>query len=164
MVWYSHLFKNFSGFIVIHTVKGFHIVNDTDVDIFLEFPCFLYDPRNVDSLISGTVDRLMVYLGGRADKNSYLIGCGTGQKSRLISRLRAWATSQWWWLLLRRRILERSRFGILNVLTKCFGSIYYVPVEGFRICHHDIRIILNWRYLRFNSCRKRLFLASPLSF
>ena len=74
---------------MIHTVKGFHEVNDTEVDIFLEFPCFLYDPRNVDSLISGSVDRLMVYLGGRADKNNYLIGCGTGEKSRLISSLRA---------------------------------------------------------------------------
>ena len=79
---------------MIHTVKGFHVVNDIEADIFLEFPCFLYDPRNVDSLTSGSVDRLMVYLGGRADKNRYLIGCGTGEKSRLIPRLRAWATSQ----------------------------------------------------------------------
>ena len=54
MDWYSHLFKNFSGFIVIYTLKGFHVVNDIEVDIFLEFPCFLYDPRNVGNLTSGS--------------------------------------------------------------------------------------------------------------
>ena len=52
MVWYSHLFKNFPQFIVIHTVKGFHVVNETEVDVFLEFTCFLYDPANVGNLIS----------------------------------------------------------------------------------------------------------------
>ena len=52
MVWYSHLFKNFPQFVVIHTVKGFHVVNETVVDVFLEFTCFLYDPANVGNLIS----------------------------------------------------------------------------------------------------------------
>ena len=51
-VWYSHLFKNFPQFVVIHTVKVFGIVNKTEVDAFLEFPCFLYDPTNVCNLIS----------------------------------------------------------------------------------------------------------------
>ena len=54
MVWYSHLFKNFPHFVVIHTVKGFSIVNEAEVDIFLEFPCFLHDPINVGNLISGS--------------------------------------------------------------------------------------------------------------
>ena len=54
MVWYSHLFKNFPQFIVIHTVKGFGIVNKAEVDIFMELPCFLYDPTNVGHLISGS--------------------------------------------------------------------------------------------------------------
>ena len=54
MVWYSHLFENFPQFVVIHTVKGFGIVNEAEVDVFLEFPCFLYDPVNVDNLISGS--------------------------------------------------------------------------------------------------------------
>ena len=54
MVWYSHLFKSFPQFVMIHTVKGFGVVNETEVDVFLEFPCFLYDPVNVDSLISGS--------------------------------------------------------------------------------------------------------------
>ena len=44
VVWYSHLFKNFPHFVVIHTVKGFSVVHEAEVDGFLEFPCFLYDP------------------------------------------------------------------------------------------------------------------------
>ena len=54
MVWYSHLFKNFPQFAVIHTVKGFSIVDEADVDISLEFPCFFYNPTNVGNLISGS--------------------------------------------------------------------------------------------------------------
>ena len=54
MVWYSHLFKNSPQFVVIHTVKGFSEVNEAEVDVFLEFPCFLYDPMDVGNLISGT--------------------------------------------------------------------------------------------------------------
>ena len=55
MVWYSHLLKNFPQFIVIHTVKGFGIVNKTEVDVFLEFSCFFDDPTDVGNLISGSV-------------------------------------------------------------------------------------------------------------
>ena len=51
MVWSSHLFKNFPQFFVIYTVKGFRGVNE-EVDIFLEFPCFLYNPTDVGNLIS----------------------------------------------------------------------------------------------------------------
>ena len=54
MVWYAHLFKNIPQFVVIHTVKGFSIVNETEVDAFLEFPCFFYDPAYVGNLISGS--------------------------------------------------------------------------------------------------------------
>ena len=54
MVWYSHLFKNFSQFIVIHIVKGFGIVNKAEVDVFLELSCFFDDPGDVGSLISGS--------------------------------------------------------------------------------------------------------------
>ena len=52
MVWYTHLFKNFPQFVVIHTVKGFNVVNEADV--FLEFFCFLYDPTDGGNLISGS--------------------------------------------------------------------------------------------------------------
>ena len=53
MVWYSHLFKNFPQFVVILTVKGISIVNEAEVDVFLEVLCFLHDPTNADNLISG---------------------------------------------------------------------------------------------------------------
>ena len=52
VVWYSHFFKNFPQFVVIHTVKGFSIVNKAEVDVFLEFSCFFYDPADVGNLIS----------------------------------------------------------------------------------------------------------------
>ena len=54
MVWYSPLFKNFPQFVVIHTVKGFSVVNEAEIDIFLGFSCFLYDPMDVGDLISGS--------------------------------------------------------------------------------------------------------------
>ena len=54
MVWYSHVFKNSLQFVVIHTVKEFSIVNEAEVDVFLEFSCFFYDPTDVGSLISGS--------------------------------------------------------------------------------------------------------------
>ena len=52
MVWDSHLFQNFPQFIVVHIVKGFSVVNETELDVFLAFPCFLYDSVNVGNLIS----------------------------------------------------------------------------------------------------------------
>ena len=54
MVWYSHLFQNFPQFIVIHTVKGFGVVNKAEIDVFLELSCFLDDPMDVGNLISGS--------------------------------------------------------------------------------------------------------------
>ena len=54
VVWYSHLFKNFPQLVVIHTVKGFSVVNEAEVDVFLEFPCFFYVPMDVGTLISGS--------------------------------------------------------------------------------------------------------------
>ena len=54
MVRYSHLFKNFPQFVVIHTVKDFSIINEAEVGVFLEFPCFLCNPVDVGNLISGS--------------------------------------------------------------------------------------------------------------
>ena len=54
VVWYSSLLKNFPQFVVIHTVKGFGIVNKAKVDVFLELSCFFDDPVDVGSLISGS--------------------------------------------------------------------------------------------------------------
>ena len=54
VVWYSHLFQNSPQFIVIHTVKGFGIVNKAELDVFLELSCFFHDPADVGNLISGS--------------------------------------------------------------------------------------------------------------
>ena len=54
MVWYSHLLNNFPQFVVIHTVKGFGVVNKPEVDVFLELSCFFDDPADVGNLLSGS--------------------------------------------------------------------------------------------------------------
>ena len=54
MVWYSHLFQNCPQFVVIHTVKGFGVVNEAEVDVFVEFSCFFCDPTDVGNLIYGS--------------------------------------------------------------------------------------------------------------
>ena len=54
MVWYSHLLKNFPQFVVIHTVRGFAIVNKAEGDVFLELSCVFDDPTDVGNLISGS--------------------------------------------------------------------------------------------------------------
>ena len=54
MVWYSHLFKNFPQIVVPHTVKGFGMISEAEVDVFLEFSCFFSDPMDVGNLISGS--------------------------------------------------------------------------------------------------------------
>ena len=62
VVWYSHIFKNFPHFVVIHTVQSFSVINEADV--FLEFPCFLCDPGNVANLISASppFSKLSLYI------------------------------------------------------------------------------------------------------
>ena len=54
VVWYSHFFQDFPQFIVIHTVKGFGIVNEAEIDAFLELSCFFHDPADVGKLITGS--------------------------------------------------------------------------------------------------------------
>ena len=54
MVWYSNLLKNSPQFVAIHTVKGFSIVSEAEVDVFLKFTCFVYDPVDVDNVITGS--------------------------------------------------------------------------------------------------------------
>ena len=54
MDWYFHLFKNFAQFVVFHIVKGFGIVNEAEVDVFLELSCFFYDTMDVGNLLSGS--------------------------------------------------------------------------------------------------------------
>ena len=65
MVWYSHLSKNFLQFVVIHIVKGFSVVNEAEVDVFLEFSCFLYDTTDVANLTSDSSAFLnLTYMSG----------------------------------------------------------------------------------------------------
>ena len=54
VVWYPHHFKDFPQFVVIHTVKGFGVVNEAEVDVFLELSCLFYDPADAGNLISGS--------------------------------------------------------------------------------------------------------------
>ena len=54
MVWYFHLLKYFPEFVVIHTAKGFSIVSEQEVDVFLEFSCFFCDPTNVGNFLCGS--------------------------------------------------------------------------------------------------------------
>ena len=54
VVWYSHLLKNFPQFVAIHTVKDFSVVNEAEIDVFLELSCFFNDPMDVGNLISGS--------------------------------------------------------------------------------------------------------------
>ena len=54
VVWYFHLFKNFPQLVVIHTVKGFTVVNEAEVEVFLELSCFFYDPMDIGNLKSGS--------------------------------------------------------------------------------------------------------------
>ena len=53
-IWYTHIWKNIPQFVVIHTVKGFCVVNKAEVDVFLKLSCFFYDPTDVGNLISGS--------------------------------------------------------------------------------------------------------------
>ena len=61
VVWYFHLLQNFPQFILIHTVKGFGIVNKAEIEIFLELCCFFGDPANVGNLISEWLTYLIIF-------------------------------------------------------------------------------------------------------
>ena len=54
VIWYSHLFQNFPELVVVHTIKGFGIVNEAEIDVFLELSCFFHDPADAGNLISGS--------------------------------------------------------------------------------------------------------------
>ena len=67
MAWYSHLFKNFPQIVVIHIVKGFSIVDETVVDVFLELSFFVCDPTDVGNLISGSSSLALGVHGSRTE-------------------------------------------------------------------------------------------------
>ena len=69
MVWYSHLFQNFPQFLVIHTVQGFGLVNQAEIDVFLELSCFFDDPADVGNLISGSSAFSKTYILVKGDRS-----------------------------------------------------------------------------------------------
>ena len=81
MVWYSHRFQNFQQFLVIHTVKGFGIVNKAEIDVFLELSCFFDDSANVGNLISGssTFSKASLNIGNAEEL--LLLNCCVGEVS-----------------------------------------------------------------------------------
>ena len=95
VVWYFHLFQNFPPFIVIHTVKGFGIVNKAEINTYLEFSCFFYDSADVGNLISGfsvfsktslNVWNFMVYVLLKlkrklSTEELMVLNCGVGEDS-----------------------------------------------------------------------------------
>ena len=90
MVWYSHLFQNFPQFIVIHTVKGFDIVNKAEIDAFLELSCFFHDPvelKGTNWLLSILWTTLQFAF---AQRLSYLHKV----TQRMNSRVRIWTRSE----------------------------------------------------------------------
>ena len=72
VVWYSHLLKSFPQFVMIHRVKDFSVVNEAEVDVFLEFLCFFYDPMDVGNSVSGSSAFLELTL---KKVSSYLMFC-----------------------------------------------------------------------------------------
>ena len=75
VTWYSYLFKNFPQFVVIHKVKDFRVVNEAEVDAFLELPCFLHDPVNVGNLIStsSASSKSMLFSGNTSGSSWFMI-------------------------------------------------------------------------------------------
>ena len=87
MVWYSHFFRNFPQFVVIHTVKGFSIVKEAEVDVFLEFSCFFHDPTDVGNLISGSSAKFSSKYFSKSSLNIWKLLVHTLLKHKLESRL-----------------------------------------------------------------------------
>ena len=73
MVWYSHLFQNFPQFVVIHTVKGFGIVNKAEIDVFLELSCFFHDPADVADTFS-VIPFISLFLDDLETSEEYWLG------------------------------------------------------------------------------------------
>ena len=83
MVWYSHLFKNFPQFVVIHTVKGFCIVIEREVDVFLEFLCFFYDPMKESESVSLSVVSDSLWPHGQRSQAGYNSWNSLGKNTRV---------------------------------------------------------------------------------
>ena len=115
VVWCSHLFENFPQFIVIHTVRGFGIVNKAEIDVFLELSCFCDDPADVGNLISGS----FAFSKTRVSESYWI--------SEVIEYLEvhgSWVAEVWlgeFWALLYWRVRWVQLFGSLSILWHCLS-------------------------------------------
>ena len=137
VVWYPHLFKNFPQFVVIHTVKGFGVVNKVEVDVFLELSCFFHDPADVDNLCWSLVP--LPFLNPTCTSGSFrFMYCWSLAWRTLSITLLAWemcyvkcgrSTIVWYF----EHSLALSYFGI-RIKTDLFESCAHSWV--FQICWH----------------------------
>ena len=113
VVWYSPLLQNFPQFIVIHTVKGFGIVNKAEIDLFLELSCFFDDPADVGNLISGSsafskpFSGSLLFLADPLEK-TLMLGKTEGKRRRGRQRRR------WWDSITNSRDMDLSNSGIVK--------------------------------------------------
>ena len=139
MVWYSHLFKSFSQFIMIHTVKGFGVVN-----VFLEFPCFLYDPANVGNWISGSSS----FSKPSLDIWKFLDGIMLSLVCKILSMtLLVWEMSVTVWWLAHSLVLLFFGVGMRIDLFWSCGHCWVFQIcwhtEGNTLRHHPLGFYWN---------------------
>ena len=112
VVWYAHLFQNFPQFIVIHTVKGFGVVNKAEIDVLLELPCFFDGPEDVGNLISSSSAFSFFFfhsdgvfslsLSQKGEKNDHQRPVAAAQgtpKANFMFRRKCCVSSSWFWVL-----------------------------------------------------------------
>ena len=127
MVWYSHLIKNFPQFVTIHMVNGFSVVNETEIDVFLKFPCFLYNPANVGNLIFSVSSFLNPTCTSRS---SWIEQCWSQASKILSMTLLAWEMSATVWWLAHSLVLPlgiEMRIDLFQFCSHCWF---------FQICWH----------------------------
>ena len=108
VVWYSHLFQNFPQFIVIHTVKGFGVVNKAEIDVFLELSCFYHDPADVGNLISGS----------SAFSNTCIMA------RNLVNFIKCFLCT--WKISVLCTVLTRVLYVSIRLFVHCFIHIFYI--------------------------------------
>ena len=125
VVWYSHFFKNFPHFVVIHIVKGFGIVNKAEIDVFLEPCCFFDDPPDVGNSISGSSDfsELTQDWGNRLWEGTNRTLCAPGERSSDPKRGCRWVSRSLWQRL--GSAVACCRVGGTECSSACMG-----PLEG----------------------------------
>ena len=147
VVWYSHLFQNFPLFIVIHTVKGFGIINKAEVNIFLELSCFFDDPTDVGNSISGSSAFSKIHIECLEVHGSHTVEAWLGEFWALL----CWHVT---WLIQTCLCVSSSlqqRYG--SVVACCsvrgteWSSACRRPFEVGRHYLHLRSLVFNWLYL-----------------